>query len=36
MIDMLEDAAFNNQPIDEAKQQLINQANDLLASIPIP
>ncbi len=37
MIDMLEDAAFNNQPIDEAKaQQLVNQANDFLASIPIP
>jgi hypothetical protein len=37
MIDMLEDAAFNNHPIDEGKaQQLINQANDLLASIPIP
>ena len=37
MIDMLEDAAFNNRPIDESKaQQLINQANNLLASIPIP
>jgi len=37
MIDMLEGAAFNNQPINEAHaQQLINQANDLLASIPIP
>ena len=37
MIDMLEGAAFNNQPIKEAQaQQLINQANDLLASIPIP
>jgi hypothetical protein len=37
MISMLEDAAFNNHPIDEAKaQQLIDQANDLLASIPIP
>ena len=35
MIDMLEDAAFDNHPIGEAKaQQLINQANDLLASIP--
>lgn len=37
MIDMLEDAAFNNQPIDEAKAvQLIREANDLLASISIP
>jgi hypothetical protein len=37
MIDMLEGAAFNNQPINEAQaQQLINQANDLLASISIP
>ena len=35
MIDTLEDAAFNNHPIDEAKaQQLIDQANNLLASIP--
>ena len=35
MIEMLENAAFNKQPIDEAKaQQLIDQANDLLASIP--
>jgi arylsulfatase A-like enzyme len=35
MIDMLEDAAFNHQPIDEAAaQHLINEANDLLASIP--
>jgi flavodoxin len=37
MIEVLEDAAFDNHPIDEAKaQQLIDQANDLLASIPIP
>ena len=37
MIEMLEDAAFNNQPIDEAKAvQLIREANDLLASISIP
>jgi hypothetical protein len=37
MIEMLEDASFNNHPIDEAKaQQLINQASDLLASIPVP
>ena len=37
MIEMLEDAAFNNRPIDESKaQQLIKQANDLLASISIP
>ena len=37
MIDMLEDAAFNNHPIDEAKAvQLIGEANDLLASIPAP
>jgi hypothetical protein len=35
MIAMLEAAAFNNQPIDEAKAvQLIGEANDLLASIP--
>jgi hypothetical protein len=37
MIEMLEGAAFDNHPIDEAKaQQLIDRANDLLASIPIP
>jgi heme oxygenase len=37
MIEVLEDVAFDNHPIDEAKaQQLIDQANDLLASIPIP
>ena len=37
MIAMLEAAAFNNQPIDEAKAgQLIREANDLLASISIP
>ena len=37
MIDILEGAAFNNQPIDEAKpQQLIKPANDLLASISTP
>ena len=35
MIDMLEDAAFNNRPINEPKAvQLINQAFDLLGSIP--
>jgi len=35
MMAMLEAAAFNNQPIDEAKAvQLIGEANDLLASIP--
>jgi hypothetical protein len=34
---MLEAAAFNNRPIDEAKAvQLIEAANDLLASISIP
>ena len=34
---LLEDASFNNHPIDDAKaQQLINQASDLLASIPVP
>ena len=37
MIAMLEAAAFNNQPIDEAKAgQLIREANDLLASISTP
>jgi hypothetical protein len=37
MIAMLEDAAFNDQPIDEAKAvQLVGEANDLLASISIP
>jgi hypothetical protein len=37
MIAMLEAAAFNNQPIDEAKaQQLIEQANELLATISLP
>jgi arylsulfatase A-like enzyme len=37
MIDMLENAAFNDQPINEAKAvQLIDQAVDLLDSIPIP
>jgi hypothetical protein len=37
MIAMLEAAEFNKQPIDEAKaQQLINQANDLLASVSLP
>jgi len=35
MIEMLEDAAFNDQPIDKAKAvELIDEANDLLASIP--
>jgi hypothetical protein len=35
MIAMLEAAAFDNQPIDEAKAvRLIGEANDLLASIP--
>ena len=35
MIAMLEAAAFNNDPIDEAKaQQLIKEANDLLDSVP--
>jgi len=35
MIDMLEDAAFDNQPIDAAKAQaLIKQAYDLLATVP--
>ena len=35
MIDMLEDATFNNHPIDDAKaRQLVNQAFDLLGSIP--
>jgi hypothetical protein len=35
MIQMLENAAFNNQPINEATAgQLINQANDLLDSVP--
>jgi hypothetical protein len=37
MIAMLEAAAFNNRPIDEAKAvQLIRAANDLLASISTP
>ena len=35
MIAMLEDAAFNNKPIDEAAAAfLIKQAGDLLASVP--
>jgi hypothetical protein len=35
MIAMLEDAAFDNKPIDEAKAVfLIKQANDLIASVP--
>jgi hypothetical protein len=35
MIEMLENAAFDDQPINEAKAvQLINQAFDLLDSIP--
>jgi hypothetical protein len=35
MIDMLEDAAFNNYPIDEATvQQLIDQAFDLFGLTP--
>jgi arylsulfatase A-like enzyme len=35
MIEMLEDAAFNNRPIDEAEaKQLIDEALDLLDSIP--
>ena len=35
MIEMLENAAFNDQPIDKAKAvELIDEANDLLASIP--
>ena len=35
MIDMLEDAAFNDHPIDEAvAAHLIKEANDLLASVP--
>jgi hypothetical protein len=35
MIAMLEAAAFNDDPIDEAKaQQLIKEANDLLDSVP--
>ena len=37
MIAMLEAAAFNNRPIDEATaEQLIGAASDLLASISIP
>jgi hypothetical protein len=37
IIAMLEAAAFNNRPIDEAKAvQLIGAANDLLASISTP
>jgi hypothetical protein len=37
MIAMLEAAAFNNQPIDEAKAvRLIGDASDLLASMPVP
>jgi hypothetical protein len=35
MIAMLEAAAFDNQPIDEAAAaSLIKQAHDLLASVP--
>jgi hypothetical protein len=35
MIEMLENAAFEDQPINEAKAvQLIDQAFDLLDSIP--
>jgi hypothetical protein len=35
MIDMLEDAVFKDQTINESKaKQLIDQAFDLLASIP--
>jgi len=35
MIEMLENAAFDNQPIDEAAAgQLIDQANNLLDSVP--
>jgi hypothetical protein len=35
MIEMLENAAFKDQPINEAKaKQLIDQAFDLLDSIP--
>jgi hypothetical protein len=35
VIEMLENAAFDDQPINEAKAaQLINQAFDLLDSIP--
>jgi hypothetical protein len=35
MIDMLENAAFNDQPINEANaKQLIDKAFDLLDSIP--
>ena len=37
MIAMLEAAAFDNQPIDEAKAvRLIGEASDLLAAIPVP
>jgi hypothetical protein len=37
MIEMLENAAFGDQPINEAKAvQLIHQAFDLIDSIPIP
>jgi len=35
MIDMLEGAAFNNRPINEAvAANLIKQAYDLIASVP--
>jgi hypothetical protein len=35
MITMLENAAFNNQPIDESVAAgLINQANDLISTVP--
>jgi hypothetical protein len=37
MIDMLEDAAFDNRPIDEDEAwRLIGQAEELLASVPAP
>ena len=35
MIEMLENAAFDNQPINETEAgQLIDQANNLLDSVP--
>jgi len=37
MIDMLEDAAFDHRSIDEGRAwRLIDEANDLLASVPAP
>jgi hypothetical protein len=37
MIDMLEDAAFDQRPIEEERAwRLIEEAQDLLASVPTP